>query len=107
VKHAIWLDSLAAPIPTKGEASHVSDVSREEMLTYLRGTHGPCYYEYDMEVAMYWFASDYHDGDASQLFQAMRASPLGKKDKAFEVMSDEANFLYCDLVSHFSSQEGT
>ena len=57
--------------------STIADPTREEMLTYLYAQGCDIDVdEFDIEEAIYWFASDYHSGQASNLYSALSASPL-------------------------------
>lgn len=50
------------------------DPSREDMLAYL--ARDPEFDEFDREEAIYWFAYDWHGGQASNLYAALSASPF-------------------------------
>lgn len=71
------------------------DPTRNEMLTFLAG-----YLEFDQfdrEEAMYWFAYDWHDGQASNLYAALSTSPY-KPGATCKLTNPE---LYDELTAHF------
>jgi hypothetical protein len=54
----------------------MSDPTRDEMLAFLVGQYPDadgC--EFDIEAAIYWFSSDYHGGQWSNLYAALSQSP--------------------------------
>lgn len=53
----------------------ISDPDREEMLQYLKSQFGSEANEDDAEVAIYYFASDYHGGQSSNLYSVLSTSP--------------------------------
>ena len=82
----------------------------DEMVAYLRGIYGPglvdrASFERSAEIAIYWFASNYHGGQAHPLYSVLstsvyRPSPLtsGIEDEGDELAQD----MYEDLVCVFN-----
>jgi hypothetical protein len=58
---------------------------------------------FDIECAIYWFANDYHGGQASNLYSALSASDFrpGPTTNGPEPGSMEAA-LYAELEDHFA-----
>ena len=52
----------------------MKDPTRDEMLAYLKGNAPAEEDEFEIEEAIYWFASHYHGGQASNLYAALCAS---------------------------------
>jgi hypothetical protein len=75
----------------------LSDPTRDEMLSALAQSSAD---EFDIEAAIYWFASDWHSGQWSNLYSALCTSPY--KPGLSEVSCpDEAMDCYDTLVSNF------
>jgi hypothetical protein len=85
----------------------MQDPTRDDMLEFLRQHIVPHYagedIEFDIEEAIYWFASDYHGGQWSNLYSALCQSPYKPGALQSWCGSDIAVELVEDLVSHFES----
>jgi hypothetical protein len=92
----------------------MQDPTRDDMLEFLRQhvTHYVLFSsvedaEFDIEEAIYWFATDYHGGQASNLYSALCQSPF-KPGRLQSACSDEASYdLYQDLIEHYDPPEVT
>lgn len=74
----------------------MQDPTREEMRTAL-AEHAQLVEadEGDIEEAIYWFAADWHGGQASNLYEALCASPYTPSPIASRVEPDTAaEYLY-------------
>lgn len=49
----------------------MQDPTRDEMLTLFKNEED----SFNVEAAIYWFASDYHGGQATNLYEALCQSP--------------------------------
>jgi hypothetical protein len=60
--------------------------------------------EFDREEAIYWFANDWHGGQASNLYAAMCQSQFapGPLSRGPEIV---ARMLYDDLVDRFAEKQ--
>ena len=79
---------------------------KNEMLNYLRYIYTPglmcdTSFTHSAEVAIYWLANDYHEGQTSELYSILSTSPYspscltsGIKDEDDEI----AQNMYDDLV---------
>jgi hypothetical protein len=74
------------------------DPTRDEMLAHLRAT---CPYadEFDTECAIYWFASDYHGGQSSNLYAALCGSEYHPGMLENECPPDGAADCYAELLA--------
>jgi hypothetical protein len=77
-------------IAIKPEEDHMADPTRDVMLDVLRDFGDVD--EFDVEEAIYWFASDYHGGQWTNLYSALSTSPYnpgplrrGPEDTALEL----------------------
>lgn len=82
----------------------------DSMVNHLRGIYGPGLVDSDSftlsaEIAIYWFANDYHGGQAHPLYSVLstsvyRPSPLtsGIEDEGDDLAQD----MYEDLVCVFN-----
>lgn len=88
------------------------DPTRETMLERLQATfagslgHGiddDNQDEFDLESAVYWFASDYHTGQWSNLYRALSSSPYTPSPlaKGIDSESELAQEIYFFLVREF------
>ena len=53
-----------------------ADPTRNEMLSFLCGFYPGEAEQFDWEEAIYWFAHDWHGGQASNLYSALSTSPF-------------------------------
>lgn len=85
----------------------MNDPTKKEMLDFLKKMYGSeDSWEDDAEVAIYWFASDYHSGQWSNLYSVLSTSPFkpGRFTKGPEKDSMEED-MYNDLVDKFGKQK--
>ena len=76
------------------------DPTREEMLEFLdKSPFRQEFDEVDVEEAIYWFASDYHSGQWSNLYSALSTSPFEPSPISGGC---EDNTFYNELVSEFA-----
>lgn len=91
------------------EAS-IQDPTKDEMFNFLRGMYGNEEgFRDDAEVAMYWFANFFHNGQGSNLYSVLSTSRFhpGHSSKGPQQDSME-QMMYDDLVLQFApdSEEG-
>lgn len=63
--------------------------------------------EFDMEAAIYWFASDYHEGQDSELYSVLSTSKY-KPGRSIKSIDDEAEFVqdfYNILVDEYNKSK--
>jgi hypothetical protein len=84
------------------------DPTREEMLEALQEhaklADGD---EFDIEEAIYWYASHYHGGQGSNLYEALSLSPYSPGPCMRELNEEDslvAAYLYSILEAMYSSQ---
>lgn len=84
-----------------------TDPTREEMLAHLASLpFAREFEEFDREEALYWFASDWHGGQWSNLYAALCASPFhpsplarGPEEPARMLVDElQAQFAECEPV---------
>ena len=82
------------------------DPSREEMIEHIRKVYGREADEFDIEEAIYWFATDYHGGQSSNLYSALSTSEYrpGRSSSGPEEGS-MSEMIYSDLVDTFSPKK--
>jgi hypothetical protein len=82
------------------------DPSRDEMIEHIRKVYGREADEFDIEEAIYWFASDYHGGQSSNLYSALSTSEYrpGRMSSGPEEGS-MGEMIYSDLVDTFSPKK--
>ena len=82
------------------------DPSRDEMIEHIRKVYGREADEFDIEEAIYWFASDYHGGQGSNLYSALSTSEYrpGRMSSGPEEGS-MGEMIYSDLVETFSTKK--
>lgn len=73
-----------------------ADPTREEMLSLL-SEQCPYADEFATEAAVYWFASDRHGGQSSNLYAALCASPYRPGALERECPDDGAADCYAEL----------
>lgn len=88
-----------------GAASVNEDPSKRDMLSLLRSKYDRLGYdENSAEIAMYWFAYEYHGGQWSNLYSALSTSKY-RPGRDVSSVSDEgdemAEMMYDDLVSEY------
>ncbi len=85
--------------------ARIPDPDKEEMLQTLRasGCQNEDGFADDCEVAIYWFAHDYHGGQWSNLYSALSTSPYtpGRCRCSIDGEGSLAEDLYAHLVSNF------
>lgn len=81
------------------------DPSRDDMLALLTGMYETDIgetTEADIEEAIYWFAHDWHGGQASNLYEALCASPFRPSPIARGITPDSAaSMLYDELEATY------
>jgi hypothetical protein len=82
------------------------DPSRDEMIEHIRKVYGRDADEFDIEEAIYWFATDYHGGQSSNLYSALSTSEYrpGRSSSGPEEGS-MGEMIYSDLVDTFSPKK--
>ena len=83
------------------------DPTKKEMMNFLKDIYGgEDSWEDGAEVAIYWFANDYHDGQWSNLYSALSTSPFkpGRNSSGPEEDSLE-EYMYDDLVNEFDNKK--
>lgn len=81
----------------------MQDPTRKEMLSYLNTLpFADQFDEFDREEAIYWFASDYQSGQASNLYSALSVSPFNPEPFA-TCVSETAERLYDALETEFAA----
>jgi hypothetical protein len=86
------------------------NTTKADILAYLRGIYGPGLvdsesFHLSSEIALYWFASDYHSGQASDLYSILSTSPYRPSPltSSIEDEGDELAFdMYDDLRAVFN-----
>lgn len=84
----------------------MTDPTREEMLAYLTSQYGYDVDEFDLEEAVYWFATNWHGGQWSNLYAALCASayrpgPLCHGPEPASMAAD----LYEALEAEYAGQQ--
>lgn len=85
-----------------------SDPTKKEMIAFLEqcGEVAILGIEvdiFDIEAAIYWFASDYHGGQRSNLYSALSCSEYKPSRLARGIEKDSVeSFLYDALVKNFT-----
>lgn len=82
------------------------DPTYDEMKDYLEGNEAMDEYdalvrEYDIEEAIYWYASDHHGGQGSNLYAAVCRSPFKPGSLARGPSGVDAIWSYNDLVDEY------
>lgn len=86
------------------------DPQRYTMLESLRATFAGSIdpdengLDFDTESAVYWFASDYHNGQWSNLYRALCSSPYtpSRLARGIESESELSQEMYAFLVEKFT-----
>ena len=88
--------------------NRIPDPTKEEMMEFLQTQScGEDGWEDDAEVAIYWFASEYHSGQWSNLYSALSTSEYtpGRSMSSIENEGDGlARMFYDALVAEFGGQ---
>jgi len=94
------------PVSKKNPRHGNDDPSREEMIEHIRKVYGRDADEFDIEEAIYWFATDYHGGQSSNLYSALSTSEYrpGRMSNGPEEGS-MGEMIYADLVDTFSPKK--
>jgi len=83
-----------------------NDPTKEDMLEHTNrcGLCGEPDDMFDVEAAIYWFASDWHGGQASNLYSALSTSPYKPSPLHYTVADagETALEIYDCLVSEFT-----
>ena len=60
--------------------------------------------DFDVEAAIYWFASDYHEGQWSQLYEVLSESEFspGPTHRSVKNEGEQAEMFYDELVATFA-----
>ena len=87
--------------------------TRNELVSHLQKGFGGSWGEgaeegfmFSAEVAIYWFAYNYHEGQASDLYSVLSTSPYSPSCLCGGIQDEEddlANDMYLDLVEEFGS----
>lgn len=87
------------------EAMSDPDPSKEEMMSLLQHRYGREEgFEYDAEEAIYWFASDYHGGQWSNLYSVLSTSPFKPGSMSNGPEPDSmAEMMYQDLEQEYAN----
>lgn len=87
--------------------SSIKDPTREEMLAFLASLpFASDHDEFDHEEAIYWFASDWHNGQWSNLYSALCTSPYKPGPLANGPEPGGAGaMLYVDLEQEYTDTE--
>ena len=82
------------------------DPSRDEMIEHIRKVYGREADEFDIEEAIYWFATDYHGGQSSNLYSALSTSEYrpGRMSSGPEEGS-MGEMIYSELADTFSPKK--
>ena len=94
------------PTSRKNPRHGNDDPSRDEMIEHIRKVYGREADEFDIEEAIYWFATDYHGGQSSNLYSALSTSEYrpGRSSSGPEEGS-MGEMIYSDLVDTFSPKK--
>ena len=82
----------------------IGDPTKEEMVNFLKSKSGGEDNEFDIEAAIYWFASDFHGGQSSNLYSALSTSEFspGRMSNGIEHEGEPASMLYDELVAEYA-----
>ncbi len=86
--------------------SHMPDPDHEEMMSYLQKQYerlmDKSTIDDEAEVAIYWFANDFHGGQSSNLYSVLSTSPYRPgPNTTMESEGDGVKMMYDDLVEKF------
>jgi hypothetical protein len=97
----------AAELPEEEEEEATPSL-KEEMMNFLKKQYDGMLepgWEYDAEVAIYYFANDYHSGQASELYSILSTSDFRPgRNSTLEDEGDSAQMMYADLESEFADK---
>lgn len=86
----------------------IEDPTRDEMLEHLRDQFGDEPDEFDTEEAIYWFAYQWHGGQASNLYSVLSTSEFNPGPIATGPEPDSmAEMLLDSLVAEFAEPEAS
>lgn len=80
------------------------DPTKQEMVAFLKKTpEGKEADDFDIEAAIYWYANDYHGGQASNLYSALSTSKMkpGPTHKDVKDEGEMAEMLYKALEAEY------
>lgn len=80
------------------------DPTRKEMEKFLEGKKKALEAEdFDIQVAIHYYASEYHSGQSSNLYSALSTSKYkpGRSESSADDVSDQAGMLYNELQDKF------
>ena len=82
----------------------MTDPTRRQMLTHLSQAYDLTEYADDAEIAMYWFAHDYHGGQWSELYAVLCGSPYRPGVLTNSVKKEDplAGLMYRELEIEFA-----
>lgn len=78
------------------------DPTRQEMIEYLGETMGVVPPAFEIEEAIYWFANDCYNGQGSNLYEALCASPYKPGRATHGPEQGEGEVIYRELLSKFT-----
>ena len=105
------LNSLIKQCVTEviAETSKIQDPTKEEMMQFLQTQSGSDEgWQDEAEVAIYWFANDYHGGQWSNLYSVLSTSPFRPVRSSGGIESEGdgmAKMFYDALVSKYAPSE--
>ena len=79
-----------------------TDPTKQEMINFLVKIADGEDSTFDIEEAIYWFASDYHSGQWSNLYSALSTSPYSPGPCC---TGPEDEFLYAELVAEYATKQ--
>jgi hypothetical protein len=91
----------------KESSWRIDDPTKEEMVKFLKARYAGLGYEQDSaEVAIYWFATHYYNGQASNLYSVLSSSPYkpSRLSRGIETEDDDfAKMMYEDLEEKYGN----
>ncbi len=114
-KIAQWIDDdgLEADSAQRSLVDSEATLDEEEapslktrMMDFLRQSYGTEEgFEHDAEAAIYWFANDWHSGQASELYSILSTSPFSPGPiSTLESEGELVKMMYEDLEARFSRE---
>jgi hypothetical protein len=84
----------------------IEDPTRRRMLQHLSQVYDLTEYADDAEIAMYWFANDYHGGQWSELYGVLCNSPYKPGVMTCSVKQEDAlaGLMYSELEIEFAKR---
>jgi hypothetical protein len=79
---------------------------KKDMTTYLKGQFGADADDFDIEAAIYWYANDYHEGQASDLYSILSTSKFhpGAAHHGVKDEGDVAEDMYKALEKKYKKE---